>query len=525
MGRWLTVALAGIAIALVVGWVTALTDAPVAVASSAPALPSNDPFYSYSGSLQGIAPGTVLRSRAVSIAENGSATPITASQVLYRTVNEAGQPSVTVTTIIRPAATIGTPKLVSYQTAYDALGSECDPSYTLQGGNSSYSTAQQEEQIILGYVSAGYTVAVPDYEGENLDWAAGQESGYDTLDGIRAAENYLNASQESPPVGMVGYAGGSIATEFASELAPTYAPGLDIVGVAEGGVPVDFFHNLSYINGSPAWSGVIPAVLVSLSRAFNVSFQGYLSPYGVQVTNQVKDECINNFVGNYPGLTIQSLLKPQYQDYLQFPDLVRIGDELIMSRTWTPKGPLFMGVGNADGTGDGVMVAADVEALAYTYCQRGVSVEFNEYTGDTHDNAAVPFEQGALTFLSDRLNGQSVADGCSSIGPGNSLAPVPIPKGTPQTTAPTLKFKDLGRVKRLHGVEVKLWTSGGTLNKLVVTFDRGRKRIARFKIARLTTRRHKLILRDKRHMPPRGRYTLTVTQGGVTLFTRTMYVG
>ena len=69
----------------------------------------------------------------------------------------------TVATILRPAVTIGTTKLVSYQTAYDALGSECDPSYTLQGGNSSYSTAQQEEQIILGYVGAGDTVVVPDY--------------------------------------------------------------------------------------------------------------------------------------------------------------------------------------------------------------------------------------------------------------------------------------------------------------------------------------------------------------------------
>ncbi len=57
---------------------------------------------------------------------------------------------------------------------------------------------------------------------------------------------------------MVGYSGGSIATEFASEEAPKYAPKLDIVGVAEGGVPVDFFHNLAYINGSPELVGGDP---------------------------------------------------------------------------------------------------------------------------------------------------------------------------------------------------------------------------------------------------------------------------
>jgi hypothetical protein len=526
-----TVKLAGFVAMLVVGCGASLAGAPAALAS-APQMPSNDPFYSYSGSLAGIAPGTVLRSRTIQIAEDGNSTPVTASQILYRTVDEEQQPSVTVATILQPAATIGTRKIVSYQTAYDALGSECDPSYTLQGGNSSYSTAEEEEQIILGYVAAGYTVVVPDYEGENLDWAAGQESGYDTLDGIRGAENYLGVSESSTPVGMVGYSGGSIATEFASELAPTYAPQLDIVGVAEGGVPVDFFHNLTYINGSPDWSGVIPAVLVSLSRAFHVSFEPYLSPYGVSVTNQVQDECINSFVGDYPGLTIQSLLKPQYQNYLELPDFVRIGDELIMSRTGTPKGPLFIGVGNADGTGDGVMVANDVEALAYTYCQRGVSVQFNEYQGDDHDNAAVPFEAGALNFLNERLNGLPVSDGCSSISPGNSLAPEPIPGstsggsggGASGSNGTRVDFKDLGRVKRLHGVEIKLWTSAGTLKKLVVTFDSGRKQLGRFKIVTLGTKKHELVLRDKGKMPAPGRYTLEVTRGRAVMFKRTVYV-
>ena len=51
-----------------------------------------------------------------------------------------------------------------------------------------------------------------------------------------------------------------------SELAPKYAPELNIVGTAIGGVPVHLAHNLRYINGTDSWSGVIPAVLVSLGR-------------------------------------------------------------------------------------------------------------------------------------------------------------------------------------------------------------------------------------------------------------------
>jgi len=409
----------------VIGALAALLMSATAVA--APRLPTQDPFYSYSGSLAGVAPGTVLKTRAITLPGTPLSVAFTASQVLYRTTGELGQPTATVVTIIKPLLPVPT-KIVSYQTAYDALGAQCDPSYTFQGGSGGDNTAGAEEQLISGYVVAGDTVVVPDYEGTNLDWGAGQESGYGTLDGIRAAENVLGASQESTPVAMVGYSGGSIATEFASELQPTYAPGLDLVGVAEGGVPVDFAHNLTYINGSKGWSGVIPAVLVGIGRGFKIDVSKYASPYGLQVAGQVQHECINSFFGNYPGLTIQKLLKPRYQNFLGIPAIARITNELIMSRTGTPRGPLFIGVGNADGTGDGVMVARDVQELAYTYCQRGVSVQFNEYMGDDHTAAAIPFEVGALAFVNERLNGLFVSNGCGSISPGNSLAPLPVKK-------------------------------------------------------------------------------------------------
>jgi hypothetical protein len=420
---------AALASALVIVVVTAagLVAAPLAAAGGGPVLPTRDPFYSYSGSLKRVAPGTVLRRRTITIAVSGAATSMTATQLLYRTTGELGQPTVTVATVIQPTGQVGPTRIVSYQSAYDALGPQCDPSYTLRGGNPSYALAASEEPLILGYVKAGDAVVVSDYEGEQLDWGAGQESGYGTLDGIRAAEHLLDVPAATTPVGMIGYSGGSIATEFASELAPSYARGLDIVGAAEGGVPVDFLHNLAYINGSPSWSGIIPANLVALSRAFHVSLKKYLSPYGLKLTHQVAHECITNFLGAYPGLTYQKLVKPRYRDIDKNTTLVKISDHLIMSRSGTPKGPLLIGVGDSDGTGDGIMVTGDDEALAHTYCRRGVSVQFTVYTGDDHTAAAGPFEGAAATFLSERLGGLPVSDGCASIGAGNSLAPIPVP--------------------------------------------------------------------------------------------------
>ncbi len=398
-------------------------------ALAAPSLPSSDPFYAYTGAtpLAQIAPGTVVKQRAVQIVVNGAPTPYPAQQVLYRTTGELGQPTVTVATIISPLTAVGATKLVSYQTFYDALGSECDPSYTLQGGNAGYQDAQIDAALMEDYLNAGFTVVNADYEGESLDWAAGQESGENTLDGIRAAENALKLPS-STDVGMVGYSGGSIATEWASELAPAYAPDLHIIGAAEGGIPVDFAHNLTYINGdTDGWAGVIPAVLVGTARAFDLNLSQYLSAYGQQVVNQVSDECINDFAGSYNGLTVQELLKPQYQNFLAVPTFASIINTLTMGTSSThPGSPLFMAVGNADGTGDDVMVAADVEALAHEYCTEGVPVTFTEYSGADHEEAIAPFDTAALAFLENLFAGGPPPNACASIGAGNSLALLPV---------------------------------------------------------------------------------------------------
>lgn len=401
--------------------------------SSGPLLPTDDPFYRYTGTapLSSVAPGTVLDERSVTLAAGTTSTPVSAEQLLYRTTGELGQPTVTVTTVIAPLGTSSPARLVGYLSFYDALGAQCDPSYTLQGGDPGSANEQQtdeEEAIIAGYLAAGFVLTVPDFEGEDLEWTAGQEAGYGTLDAIRATESYLGMAADAP-VGLTGYSGGSIAADWASELAPSYAPTLDLVGVAEGGIPVDYAHNLTYINGSSGWSGILPATLVALSRAFGMNLSPYLSAYGRQLAAAVQSACIGSFYGAYPGLTIEQLVKPKYHNVFTVPALVRIVNELIMgSEPRQPTGPLFMAVGDADGTGDGIMVTADVDALAHEYCTEGVPLELSIYQGDDHQEAAVNFEPAAVQFLEERFAGVPFSSGCASVPNGDSIAPLPMPK-------------------------------------------------------------------------------------------------
>ena len=94
---------------------------------------------------------------------------------------------------------------------------------------------------------------------------AGRESGYGALDAIRATEEYLGIGPETR-VGLSGYSGGSVAANWANDLAPTYAPEVNIVGVAEGGLPSNYFNHFAYIEGTAVYSAAIPGELITSRR-------------------------------------------------------------------------------------------------------------------------------------------------------------------------------------------------------------------------------------------------------------------
>jgi hypothetical protein len=405
---------------------------PAAEAAAIP-LPHDDPFYRYTGTkpLRKIERGTVLKARQITIGvpQSGQGA-LPATQLLYRTQDQQKKPSVTVTTVVNPTGPANA-GLVAYLSFYDALGDKCSPSYTLRGGDPGAENAElanTEAGLVAALAAQGYAVTVPDFEGTDLHWVAGQESGWSTLDSIRATESYLGMP-DSQKVGLFGYSGGSIAGEWASELAPAYAPELNIVGTAIGGVPVHLAHNLGYVNGSETWSGVIPAVLVSLGRAFGLRMDKYESAYGKKVTTEVEDECIGGFNGNYPGLRVQQLVKKKYKRFLKVPAFARVVNRLIMgSAKGHPRMPMYMGVGQHDGRGDDVMIAKDVEALAHQYCGQGVPVQFEVYDGADHTQGGLQFFPTAMTFLGQRFAGTPFTGNCADIGPGNSLAPLKIRK-------------------------------------------------------------------------------------------------
>jgi hypothetical protein len=395
--------------------------APVAHGSPAVHAPQqSDSFYSYSGKkpLSQQKPGTVLKTRDVPLKFGPLPTPVTAKQLLYRTTDQLGHATATVTTVIAPSPLQPAPDLVAYLSFYDDLGGKCAPSYTLAGGDAggaANSQAEQEELLIAFYLAQGWIVTVPDFEGPHLHWMAGRESGKATLDGLRATESALGLSSATK-IGLSGYSGGALAADWASELAPRYAPRLNLVGVAEGGIPVSEATLFRYANGTPVYSAALPGILVGLSRAYHVELGRYLSPYGKKVVQVEKRTCMTNVFGDYPGLTYQKLLKPRYRDMFKVPTLARMINRQHMGTVrGHPNVPLMMGAGDIDGVGDGVMSMRDVIALGQEYCRQGVPVEFHRYGGAGHEAAGIYFDPETAPFLQARFAGANFKGNCGSI--------------------------------------------------------------------------------------------------------------
>lgn len=403
---------------------------------------TSDGFYRYDGSapLSTYAPGTVLKTRTIPYRVVGIPTPVQAVQLLYRTTDAQGRAVANVTSVLKPAVAQNPNRVVSYQSFYDSLNPQDSPSRSIAGNVSLGGAINNAEALfIVPELLQGFPVIVADTQGQKADFAAGPEYGTSTLDSIRAA-TASSATGISPAakVGLLGYSGGAIATNWAAALAPSYAPEVNkhLVGATEGGLLVDPAHNLGYVSGSSIWAGIAPMAIVGVARAYDLDLSPYLSAYGATVFAKLQNASIADVLGQYPGLTYPQLVKPQYADPDSIPEFVKAVNKLNLGSVATPTVPLSISQGEggwAEGTpgdkpgigkGDGVMIAGDVRSLARQYCSTGNgSVQWTPYPLTSHIPTAALWAPTAIAWLDARFAGLKAPSSCGSIPAGNPLTP------------------------------------------------------------------------------------------------------
>ncbi|MDQ3571334.1 MAG: lipase family protein [Actinomycetota bacterium] len=364
--------------------------------------PDHDPFYKAPRHLDEVRRGAILRSRPVDLTALGLPLPFRSWQLLYRTNDTHGEPVATVATVILPLDGMAGPRpLLSYQPAEDSLTRNCASSYELRKGDNPELAA-----MALGLMR-GWAVVVSDYEGPDSQWIASLMAAHGVLDGIRAAQRFrrLGLAGRRTPVGLWGYSGGGHATGWATELAASYAPRLRIKGAAFGGAPVDVEATARHLDGG-LFAGIELAAAVGLSRAYpEMRVGALLNEAGRAMFREIGDQCIEQFAGGYPFAKLRQFTT--VADPLAVPRVERVLDANRLGAR-APEIPIYMWHSIIDELNP----IGPTDALAATYCRRGVALKYNRTLLGEHVGAVATEAPGAVQYLADRFAGRPAPSTC-----------------------------------------------------------------------------------------------------------------
>lgn len=393
--------------------VLATTVAP-SEAGSVP-VPEEDPFYAVPADVASYADGAVIASRRITAIAYVLPVPATSWQILYKTRDSHGVPTATVTTLMVPTTAWKGPgprPLLSYQTAEDGVAGRCAPSYGLRAGFlGSLTTANAEAGLMMMGIAKGWAVTVPDYEGPESQFLAGLLEGQAVLDGVRASLAFAEAGlPAATPVGLWGYSGGSFASSIAAQLEPTYAPEINLKGVALGGFVSEIRDTIDKFNGT-VYGGAIAMGVNGPMRAFPEYDLGqYLSPEGKKKVAAAANDCIGDAVARYPFLSYADL--EAYPGAMNAPAVV----ELLHSNSpsgipGTPSAPVY----EYHAQFDQLAPIATARKQLRRYCGDGVVVQHVVDYLTEHISQTIAGAPGAVSFLADRFAGQEPKNTCAKI--------------------------------------------------------------------------------------------------------------
>lgn len=362
-------------------------------------VPHDDSFYDVPQDVDKYSPGQVLLTRIVPHSlklDNIDS----AYQIKYRTTNSLDKATATVTTLLIPT-NARLDKIISYQVAEDSAWIGCAPSYTLQTSG---------DDTIQSLLDRGYVVNVPDYQGIDSAFTAAILSGKATLDSLRAVQRTQNLTGIAHDAKMVmtGYSGGSLATGWAAELQPTYAPELKILGAAVGGFIVNVSAVALNVNKGLE-AGFVPAGLYGLAVEYPAIAKleiTNLKNDRVQYFRQALDQCVTNDLLSFAFQDVFSYWEGG-EGIMYLPEVQKIMQSITMG-SHTPQIPMFV----YQGLKDEVIPYHYVDETINDYCADGATIEYWRNPDTSHTEEASVGWNYAIQWLEGRFQGRNHTTGC-----------------------------------------------------------------------------------------------------------------
>ncbi len=384
------------------------------------------------------APGAIVKTQPMTILATpptAAGWPTQAQHVMYTSRLQDGSPVAVTGTYIEPKNPwqgAGPRPTVVIGPGTSGQGDRCAMSVAFSTGVSVTAdplglSANQELPSSAVWSALGARVLITDYIGLGTPgihtYANRFESGHAILDGARAANALGGVGPETPLV-LWGYSQGGGATAAAAEMAPSYAPELNLKGTWAGGPVADLSAILERIDGALIGGAIGFAVNGMLARypELEQAVDRVTSPQGRAMLATLSDSCVADLITYHPFLRTNSLTvdgRSLTEHLAEIPEAAPVLAELRLGST-APTTPVLITSGRNDDT----VPYGQARRLAEDWCGQGATVTFrtNELPpivpGTTIPNHFGPElidgfgPDNAVTYLLDRLADKPVG-GCS----------------------------------------------------------------------------------------------------------------
>lgn len=336
--------------------------------------------------------------------------PARVHRVMYRSTDRHGDAIAVTGTVLTPHddwSAGGLRPVIGYAVGTQGLGDQCAPSRQLAAGT------EYEGMFLAGLLERGYGVVVSDYQGLGTEgvhtYMSREVTGRAVLDGIRAAQRLPGANlPDAGPVALVGYSQGGQAAAAAAELAPSYAPDLDLAGVVAGAIPGDLAAVARNLDGS-LYFGFLGYAVAGLAASYGIDTAPYLNDRGERVQAELEHQCTTDSLRAFPFVRSEDLTedgRPVTDLLDEEPFSAAVAEQLLGRRR--PATPVLV----THSLLDDVIPYAVGRGVAERWCDRGATVRLATNLAPTHVGGAVANFPEMFAFLESRFAGLPPTSSC-----------------------------------------------------------------------------------------------------------------
>ena len=361
-------------------------------------------FYRAPSSEVAGAPGTLVRQEVIDGAPLGATT----YRVLYRSTGLNDKPILVSGVVIVPPGDPppGGRPIIAWAHPTSGVVPRCAPSLAI--------FLFEQIQGLRSFVRDGYVVAATDYPGLGTPgphpYLVGTSEARAVIDSVRVAGSLPGAGGGKRFV-VWGHSQAGHASLFTGVIAKSYAPELDLLGVAAAAPATDLVTLMNEDIDSVGGKNITAMTLWSWQRVFDANMDKVVDRRAIPAINQLAQECIE---GPFDLKKRQRTEQPLEQNFLsvQHPSDVEPWHTLLAQNSpgaLPPEIPVFL----AQGTDDDIIHPKVTQDYAAKLCGAGSKVRILLMPNIGHSRAAQASTSALLDWARDRFAGKAAPDDCS----------------------------------------------------------------------------------------------------------------